>query len=313
MSLKNILFVFCLCWILPESACDSSRPPTPSDKPGIGTIQISVDESFQPVIEEVIKTYQTLYPKAHILASYKTESECLKDFFYDSSCRIAIVGRGLSEKEAQKMTDSLMYRPGWRKLATDAIALVVPYDSEDTLFTIQDLKDMLSGKRRDYQLVFDGLRATSTYRFLQDSLLQGKIPDTALVRAAKNSSALLDFVAESKEKILGLVGVSWIGNPEEPAQTELLKKVKIAYLRCDACAGTPFVKPMQASMMTGRYPLRRSMYYLIKENYKGLGTGFISFLKYEQGQLIFRRSYLRPEMELGVRNVHIHLRNNQEE
>jgi phosphate transport system substrate-binding protein len=63
--------------------------------------------------------------------------------------------------------------------------------------------------------------------------------------------------------------------------------------------------PLQQSLNTRRYPLTRGVYYAIKENYTGLGSGFTSFLKYERGQLIFRRAYLSPMMNLNDRNVEI--------
>jgi len=47
------------------------------------------------------------------------------------------------------------------------------------------------------------------------------------------------------------------------------------------------------------------LYYILKENYKGLGTGFTSFMKYERGQLIFKRAYLGAKMGFAVRNVKI--------
>ena len=76
-------------------------------------------------------------------------------------------------------------------------------------------------------------------------------------------------------------------------------------LQCISCKDTPFVKPTQASIQTKRYPLVRGLYYMIKENYPGLGTGFINFLKHERGQLIFRRAYLGPVMDFEIRNVKI--------
>jgi len=47
------------------------------------------------------------------------------------------------------------------------------------------------------------------------------------------------------------------------------------------------------------------LYYVIKENYFGLGSGFANFMKYERGQLIFRRSYLGPVMDFDIRRVKI--------
>jgi phosphate transport system substrate-binding protein len=188
-------------------------------------------------------------------------------------------------------------------VATDAIAVIVNASSSDTLFTLKRLHDQLIGKlNRNQTIVFDGLNATSTVRFVVDSVLKGEKFDTSVVKAAKTSKDVLEYVAESKNAI-GLVGINWIGNPESPEQVAMLKKVKIAYVECILCKDTPYVKPMQQSILTKRYPLVRGLYYINKENYNGLGTGFVNFLKNERGQLIFKRAYLGPVMDLDIRNV----------
>jgi len=155
------------------------------------------------------------------------------------------------------------------------------------------------------QIIFDGLNATSTVRFAIDSILKGKRFDTGVVRAVNNSREVLDYVA-ANENAIGLVGISWIGNPEDTAQVNMLKKVKMAYVKCDSCVDTPYVKPTQLSIMTRRYPLVRGLFYILKENYSGLGSGFLNFMQYERGQLIFRRAYLgSSKMGFAIRNVKI--------
>ena len=60
---------------------------------------------------------------------------------------------------------------------------------------------------------------------------------------------------------------------------------------------------MQASILTRRYPLVRGLYYILKENYSGLGRGFVNFLEQERGQLIFKRAYLGSRMDFEKRKV----------
>jgi phosphate transport system substrate-binding protein len=56
--------------------------------------------------------------------------------------------------------------------------------------------------------------------------------------------------------------------------------------------------------MLKRYPLVRGLYYILKENYGGLGSGFANFMQYEKGQLIFWRAYLGPtRMQFNVRSA----------
>ena len=279
--------------------------PVVTDTLTSGTIHISIDESFKPVMEEQIKVFESSYPEAKIIAHYKPEAECLRDILKDSATRMVIVTRGLNRKEERFFKDTLNFVPHWDELATDAIAVVVNAKSSDTIFSMGRLRALLEGAEKDKQVVFDGLSATSTVRFAIDTILKGKQFDTSVVRAVKNSNEVLNFVASSNNAI-GFVGISWVGNPEDSNQVNMLNKVKMVYVKCDNCGDSPYVKPSQYSIMTRRYPLVRGLYYILKENYAGLGSGFLNFLQYERGQLVFRRSYLGPsKIGFGLRSVQI--------
>jgi phosphate transport system substrate-binding protein len=271
-----------------------------------GTIHISVDESFKPVIDEQIKVFESSNPDAKIIAHYKPEADCLRDILRDSATRMVIVTRGLSRKEEKFFKDSLNYFPRWDELATDAVAIIVNAKSNDTLFTFERLQKQLLGLMGGkQQVIFDGLNATSTVRFAIDSVLKGNRFDTGVVRAVNGSKAVLDYVA-ANENAIGLVGISWIGNPEDSTQVEMLKKVKMVYVKCDTCVDLQYEKPSQFNIMTRRYPLVRGLYFILKENYSGLGSGFLNFLQYERGQLIFRRAYLgSSKMGFAIRSVNI--------
>lgn len=269
------------------------------------TIHVSVDESFKPVIEEQIRVFEKSFPGIKIIADYKTEADCFKDLFGDTTNRMIIVTRGLTDEEDRYFNDTLYYYPPWNAIAFDAITVIVNSKNNDTLFSLERLRDQLSGKsNRDQKVVFDGLNATSTVRFALDSILKGKYFDTSVVKAVKSSQEVINFVADNDDAI-GFVGISWIGNPEDSAQVNLLKKVKIAYVSCNTCTDTPYVKPTQESILTRRYPLVRGLYYILKEGHSGPGTRFVNFLKHERGQLIFKRAYLGTIMGFSVRNVRL--------
>lgn len=309
MNNRNIsrLIGFCvtLITLFFIAGCKEATKASPTDTLKTGTIHISVDESFKPVMEEQIRVFEASYPGADIIAEYKTEADCFKDFFNDTLNRMVIVTRGLAPEEDVYYKDSLKYFPRWSVIAYDAITIIVNSKSNDTLFTLDRLKNQLSGQiNRDQKVVFDGLNATSTVRFAMDSILKGLKFDTSVVQAVKSSKEVIDYIAKN-ENAIGFVGISWIGNPEDSTQVNMLKKVKIAYVSCSLCEYEPYVKPMQASISTRRYPLVRGLYYILKENYNGLGTGFINFLNQERGQLIFKRAYLGTKMFFEIRNVKI--------
>jgi phosphate transport system substrate-binding protein len=215
-----------------------------------------------------------------------------------------IVTRGLTREEEKFYKDSLKYRPKWGKIANDAVALVVSNKSNDTILSMEKIKGILDGTTGDREIaVFDGLSATSTVRYAIDSILKGKSFDPKKVFAVKSSQEVINYVS-SNDNAIGFVGVSWIGNKEDTAQLSFLKKVKIASVECARCEGKPLVKPYQANIMLKRYPLVRGLYYILKENYTGLGSGFANFMEYEKGQLIFKRAYLWPaKMDFTVRSA----------
>lgn len=151
----------------------------------------------------------------------------------------------------------------------------------------------------------DGNKATSTVRFLLDSVLRGQ-KFSSQVQAASTSEAVIDYVSEHPDA-MGFVGVSWIGNKEDSTQLSFMKKVAIANLQCANCDDDDvYVKPYQANIVLKRYPLVRGLHYILKENYSGLGSGLVNFLTHEKGQLIFKRAYLAPSrMALQVRQAGI--------
>jgi phosphate transport system substrate-binding protein len=282
--------------------CHGGTDRSDLDTEESGTIHISVDESFKPVIDSQIQVFEALYPKAKIIAEYKPEAQCFRDLINDST-RMIIVTRGLTDDEETFYRDSLKYQPSWSKVAYDAIALIVNNRSKDSVFTMSKIRGILDGTTGDKELaVFDGLSSTSTVRYALDSILKGKPFDPKKVFAEKNSLEVIDYVSKH-DSVVGFVGVSWIGNKEDTSQLTFLKKVKIAAIEC-TCPEETFVKPYQANIMRKRYPLVRGLYYVLKENYNGLGSGFANFLEYEKGQLIFTRAYLWPaKMNFTIRSA----------
>lgn len=283
--------------------CSCGNPEADSrDTTSSGTINISVDESFKPIIDSQIKVFEAAFPKAKIIAHYKSEAECLRDLANDST-RLVIVTRKLNREEEDFYRKKIRHVPIAGTIAYDAVAVIVNKNSPDSIFTMADLQQILSGKGKStLRPVMDGLTATSIVRFAVDSILKGQ-PLGKNVTAARNSQAVLDYVTDNVDAI-GFIGVSWIGDKEDVNQLSFLQKVNIASVQCGICNSETYVKPFQANIYLRRYPMVRSLHYIVKENFGGLGSGFANFLDGERGQLIFRRAYLLPAKMPGmVRSV----------
>ncbi|HEY4062781.1 MAG TPA: substrate-binding domain-containing protein [Puia sp.] len=295
---KGILTGLAVCWLL--AGCGHGTR-VPQETPKSGTINISVDESFRPVIDSQIKVFESSFPDAHVIPHYKSEAECFRDLSTDST-RMIIVTRSLSHTEEQFYVDSFHLIPTEGPLAYDAIAIIVNNSSKDSIFEIKDIQDMLNGTDTKHQPVMDGHSETSTVRYAIDSILRGQ-PLGKNVQAAKSSEDVINYVANNPRAV-GFIGVSWIGDQDDPQQLAFLKKVNIAAVRCVSCGGQTYVKPYQANIALKRYPLVRSLYFILKENFSGVGNNFSNFLEYERGQLIFRRAYLWPtKMPVDVKVI----------
>ena len=287
---KFLLYILMLGMI----ACKSSSKPTPTDSASEGLIHISVDESFRAIMDEQVKVYEALQPKAKIVVHYKSEADCWKDL-YDDSTRMLMVTRKLSPGENKYYYDSVGVYPESGQLAYDAVALVVNRNASDSIFTQQQIREILSGKSSlPYKPVFDGNNATANFRYAMDSILMGAPADLSRISAAKSGREVLEFIANNPGYI-GFVGVSSIGNPEDTMQQRMREKVRIAWVSCRNCTkGQEFSTPAQEEILYNRYLYTRGVYYVLKETHAGLGRAFVNFMKKDQGQLIFRRGYLVP-------------------
>jgi ABC-type phosphate transport system substrate-binding protein len=273
------------------------------ETPTHGIIHISVDESFKPVIDSEIKVFESSFPDAKIMVHYKSEADCFRDLAKDST-RMIIVTRGLNKREENFYQDSIHFIPVYGILAYDAIAMVVNNKSKDTILSMRSVQSLLNGTTKNKQIVMDGVSATSTVRYVIDSVLKGQ-PLGKNVVAAKSSEAVINYVADN-ENAIGFIGVSWIGDQDDLQQLRFLQKVKIAAVQCTSCLTETYVQPYQANIALSRYPMVRGLYYILKEDFRGIGNNFVNFLQFERGQLIFRRAYLVPaRMSFEIRDTKI--------
>lgn len=301
MKGKGILIGVVICSLL--AGCAGNGNKTPTETPTSGTINISVDESFKPVIDSQIKVFESSFPDVKIIPHYKPEAECLRDLTTDST-RMVIVTRGLTQDEEKFYVDSFHLTPAVGQLAFDGIAVLVHPSQKDSIFDVKDLQAMLSGKDTQHQPVMDGLSATSTVRYAIDSILHGQ-PLGKNVTAAKTSEEVVNYVANNPRAV-GFIGTSWVVDKNDPGDTSFNKKVIVAAVKCGTCLGTTYVRPYQANIALHRYPLVRCLYYILKENFRGVGSNFANFLIYERGQLIFQKAYLWPaRMNFQIRSTDI--------
>src|ERR1700743_1798084 len=107
---KRILTGWVICCLL--AACGGGGQGTKfaQETPTSGTINISVDESFRPVIDSQIKVFESSFPDTRIIPHYVAEAQCFRDLSTDST-RMIIVTRGLTVEEEKFYLDSFHLEP----------------------------------------------------------------------------------------------------------------------------------------------------------------------------------------------------------
>ena len=84
------------------SACRSKSKDGPTDTYSSGVIAIAADESFEPIVQEEIDVFESLYPLAGIVPRYTTEVEAINLLLKDS-VRLAITTRTLTMEEMNSL------------------------------------------------------------------------------------------------------------------------------------------------------------------------------------------------------------------
>ena len=114
------------------------------DTPDRGSVRVSADETFKPIVDELVQVYESNHPGTKITVDYKTEADCLRDLLNDS-VRMVLVTRRPSAEERALMADSLRVNARSLVVARDAIAVVAHPGSPDTVFTMKEIKQVLTG------------------------------------------------------------------------------------------------------------------------------------------------------------------------
>jgi len=295
---RAILLMLLSCFFASSCTDDSKKHP---DTLSTGTIDISADETYKPIIDEQLRVFDSSYPEAHINIHYKPESECFNDFF-NNKARLILVTRQLTKEEKEMCEQKQMYQSGL-ELAKDAIAVIINKASADSMLGASELKGILTGVyKKKYTVVFDN-QGSSTVHYITDSLLRGQKLGSN-VFAAKSNAQVVDYVSKNPDAV-GFVGLSYVGDSADAGNTgAFIKTVQVVSVQNDSTL--QFYQPYQAYIALKLYPLTRKLYYINRETYPGLGTGFANFLAGGRGQLIFAHANLFPlRMNIVIRTAEV--------
>ena len=295
----NRIFKCTICLAALLQACNESpkQPSQTLDTPTRGRIRMMVDEGYQPLIASVIDVFDTIYVDADIDAIYTSEGEAMKALVKDS-IQVVVVTR-------KPTNDELVYfknrgfTPKITPVGHDAIAFILNPANKDTVLTVAQLRDILSGKATkwsqinprsglgDIRLVFDN-PLSGTVRYCRDTIAGGAaLPPNAA--ALKTNAEVISYVSKQKNAI-GIIGANWISDTDDKGVQAFRREIKLLDVAQEP--GAEGFGPYQAYLATGQYPFRRTIYVINAQARAGLGLGFASFIASDPGQRIIMKEGL---------------------
>lgn len=310
--MRNLwLLVAAVCITLATSCGSNHRKPAiwrTSDD-----VHIAVDETFRDIMEEEIETFGLLNPASAMKPVYCSEDSAIRMLLRDS-VRCAITTRKLSKDELDVLKN---YKLDAKQamIATDAFALIVSKDNPDTLITVSEIRDIVSGritrweqlkhsgKKGELKLVFDN-SGSSTVRYMRDSLLAGQQVAGNLYAQGSNQ-AVIDAVKDNPE-IIGVVGANWLKGKSDSVLTSF-ENLDVKVLKVARKDGKNEIgwRPYQYRILTGDYPLIRSVYVILTDpRVRSYTKSFFYFLKGQKGQtIICNSSQLLPYTPVQYKSV----------
>jgi phosphate transport system substrate-binding protein len=274
---------------------------TPPESPTRGDIKITVDESFKPLLDTEVYTFTMLYTNAKIKPQYKPEYDVVNDFMNDS-IKVIVTSKKLTEDQIQYLRDtSIIART--TTFAWDALALVINKENKDTLLKYNDVKDIFVGKITNWKdleaksklgkisVIFDNTKSGNIRYFREQFDLKNNLPGNFF--AVNSNAEVIDYVSKNRDA-LGIVSVNWISDKDDSTSMSFTKKVNTIAVSKAFIDDGYYYRPQQGFIYEKSYPFIREIYFISRETFTGLGSGFIQWATSEQGQRIVLKSGLVP-------------------
>jgi phosphate transport system substrate-binding protein len=276
---------------------------TPTDDPTSGKIHITVDESYQPMMEAEIEVFESLYPHADISVTYANEQKAFDDLIADSS-RFIVVNRELNESEMDYF-NKIELTPRVTDIAFDGLAFICNNESKLSELLYSQVADIFTGKistwnqidpsypKDTIRVIFDNPKSGNVRMVDERFKLNGKLPGNCF--AVNSNPEVINFVEKNKNSI-GIISVNWISDDADTNAISFLKKIKVLDIAAEGqtAENAVYRGPYQGYIAEGSYPFKRTCRIISREARAGLGTGFASFVAGDKGQRIVLRNGMVP-------------------
>lgn len=283
-----------------------------------GLCKVLCDESFKNVLDDEIDVFEFSYKDASVLARYIDEAAAL-DSLLNEKANLIITYRDLTPNQKKILKgQGRAYRS--RRIAVDAVALIVNNANDIDFLSMSDVADIMTGKSTKWgevyptalknepiKVVFDKNRS-GVLHYMKDKFNGGK--DLPIEFFAQGSSQEVFDAVKTTRNAIGVIGVSWITSDMKSTaktveekyaeletgsssmETKFTDQIKVLGIRTEESLKD--YKPYQAYIYDGSYPLTREIFAI---DASPLGThdhDFFVFLTGSIGQKIILQTGISP-------------------
>lgn len=279
--MKRGIFVLIVLFMVTTGCSDKDQDAKPS-LPTMGELVIGIDESLRPVTDAEIAMFSVYYTEAHVTPLYLPEKQVIERLL-SNEIQTGIICRDLSGEESDYIKARYSHVPTTFKLADDRIVAVVNNENPVKILFHDDIKGILSGEIYDWghvcpecnvesPIVVVITGASSIDRYFTSS---ADPLSPASTYALDTTTQVIDYVKNNVSAI-GIVGGSWF------------------YQKGDKYPDVKMLAFSEQGIEGQKAALKREVYAVTHEPFTGLGSGFISFMAGQKGQLIIEKAGMTP-------------------
>ncbi len=262
--------------------------------PTRGTMLGLVCESQHAVMLRQEEEFERLYPDARVSLIATSTRDAIVQFLNDS-VRFICVDRALNSEERRvagkadiALTEIVM--------AEDALGVIVHPDNPIASISINELRDVFSGRTTDWaslsRATYSGSilpaltgRNSGTCELLMRTFLTLD-GDPHLACVADSHRNVLDYVGTHR----GALGIVSVASLRDTARTVRVLAVRTI----DSTGSTVTAALHQANIHMGIYPLHYPVHVYVRTESRGVPSGFATYMASAPGQKVFLNAGLVP-------------------
>ncbi len=279
---KQIILLFIVSLFLLAGCQESKISPTK------GTVLVEVDSSVAPIIKKEAVVFDSLYVNAKLELKTVSPLKGMVDLL-NNKVRMFVSPRYFDKKEQDFINKEKLNIKTF-KFCYNTIAVIASPKSLVEKIRVDELKDLLTGKRKGIRIVLPQ-SSTYTYQYIKENVLNGMNPDG--VEIVPSDEAVLKRIENSVNEI-GLVSFNIVQDSSK------IKFVKVGELNHNTDStnvkslAVNYFTPHPGFVLENYYPFKQTVYIYLNEVVMTPASGFTTFLTNYEGQKIALQENLAP-------------------